>query len=125
MNNTYQLILEMQRISKMVDKENSFPKIWAKHASIYDTSKNIYFVNNQFLTLMESGTLLKNKIPTYYSKNRYQLLDSGFRYNRQLLPNTEYDTIKEMDDFQLVLSYGRGILIDKELLDIARNFEIN
>lgn len=41
-------------------------------------------------------------------------------YPEQYIPQEEYQTAKEMAEFQLILTYGKGVTIDKEILEDIR-----
>lgn len=68
-----------------------------------------------------------NHVELYYIDNVKPNLSVGYQwlsctmdrliYPEQHIPQEEYQTAKEMDEFQLILTYGKGVTIDKEILE--------
>lgn len=71
-----------------------------------------------------------NHIELYRHNERKPVLSVGHQwlsctmnrliYPEQYIPQEEYQTAKEMDEFQLILTYGKSVTIDKEILEDIR-----
>lgn len=123
MNKLCKLIDEMNRISNILASDctttyNSYSKfIDYKDGTIYFLydiliDRFMIIMSNKYIENMDrAGVVL------------YGLTSQNFLYGKdKYIPLSEIKDLRKMDDIQLILSYGRDINIDDELLSIMENY---